>query len=250
MESRTMIQRPNMKRRLFILVFGLVAVSATAFAGVAANKPAKIRFTAAGQAEARAAVLHSRADLMGLGPWRGGLVKWTQTPPPACTSRPVDLSRLVVTGAARSAWSGTATRWNGINGGPDVVLDVSSEAQVFQSNKMAELSWGLPGAAMNPPCFRKEIAKALAAQGIKYLSDEPFAPWWHSDQLPTFPPHVAATRVWANRAGVRTLLLLVSFYKGRTVVSLAVMGPAAKKGVIELAVANWQGRLAFRIPST
>jgi hypothetical protein len=47
MESRTMIQRLNMKRRLSILLFGLAAASATAFAGVAANKPAKIRFTAA-----------------------------------------------------------------------------------------------------------------------------------------------------------------------------------------------------------
>jgi hypothetical protein len=47
MESRTMIQRPNMKRRVFILLFNLVAVSATAFAGVAANEPETIRFTAA-----------------------------------------------------------------------------------------------------------------------------------------------------------------------------------------------------------
>jgi hypothetical protein len=30
--------------------------------------------------------------------------------------------------------------------------------------------------------------------------------------------------------------------------SLAVMGPAAKQGAIEVAVANWQGRLARRIP--
>jgi hypothetical protein len=32
-----MIQRPNIKRRLFILLFGLVAVSATAYAGVASG---------------------------------------------------------------------------------------------------------------------------------------------------------------------------------------------------------------------
>jgi hypothetical protein len=45
MESRTMIQRPNMKRCLFILLFGLVAVSATAFAGVAINKRSRCSYS-------------------------------------------------------------------------------------------------------------------------------------------------------------------------------------------------------------
>jgi hypothetical protein len=33
------------------------------------------------------------------------------------------------------------------------------------------------------------------ASSTPRADDEPFAPWWHSDQLPSFPPHVAATRV-------------------------------------------------------
>ena len=65
-----------MKRRLSLLLCGLVAASATAAVGVAENiTPEKIQFNAADQAVARAQVVR-RTDL-GPGTWTGGRVKWT-----------------------------------------------------------------------------------------------------------------------------------------------------------------------------
>ena len=128
----------------------LAAASAAAavlcsVAGAADPGKEKIRFDAADQAAARAAVL-GRSEL---GPgWSGGRRKPDLSPAPNCPNYHAKQSDLVLTGAAESEF-----RRDG--------FDVDSEVQVLRTAGMVTLDWRrsviTPGAF---PCLRRLVAKA------------------------------------------------------------------------------------------
>jgi hypothetical protein len=121
---------------------------ATASVALAGNgNREQIRFNAADQAAARAAILR-RSDLASGGGWKGGARKPDLSPADSCPNYNPKQSDLVLTGAAATRFSAGT-----------LVFD--SEAQVLQSARMVRLDWQrsvlAPGLL---PCLRSMAAKS------------------------------------------------------------------------------------------
>jgi hypothetical protein len=131
-----------------------LATAALAVAGIAAGTAlaaggrAQVRFTAADQAAARAAVIR-RSDLGSASGWTGGPKKPDLSPAPTCANYHPKQSDLVLTGAAETDFR---------NG----QLEFDSEALVLRTAQMVQLDWQreveAPGAAA---CLRTSLTKGL-----------------------------------------------------------------------------------------
>lgn len=137
-------------RVLGLFAVGLVVLGAAGAVLAANPSKEKIQFTAAGQAQAKAEVLH-RTDV-GKG-WRGGYKKPDlSSTMPDCNYRPKQ-SDLTLNGAAETRWQN----------GP---LEVDSEAQVLRTAKMVRLDWQRTVLAPQVlPCLRRGVAKSVGAKG-------------------------------------------------------------------------------------
>jgi hypothetical protein len=210
-----------------VLLLSFVAVLAVAVVGSAGTgKPEKVEFNAADQTAARAATLR-RGDL-GAGSWQGGAVKPDLSAPPSCPNYTVDLSRFVLTGAAETRWLSAP-------------FLVDSEAEVLQTAQMVRQEWRIqiqaPGAIA---CLRTQLAKGLAPQGATLVS-------FRRVPFPRLVPYTAAFRVVASAQGNRVVVEVVLLGRGRTEVSVTVLGPAAQQPQIAAAAARYARILARRI---
>jgi hypothetical protein len=195
----------------------LVAVAALATAAVAlAGGHEQIKYNAADQAAARAATV-KRADLTGATGWLGGVVKADISAPPSCANYPVDLSKYVLTGAARSQWrAGTRT--------------VESQIEVLETKQMVAAEWKLqvtaPGALA---CLRTSLAKTLASAGAKLVS-------FTKLPFPKLSPTVLALRLVIEGqfqgATIREVVEEVLIAKGRTEIELTVSDLAAAQSAV------------------
>lgn len=194
-----------------------LAVACT-FAATAVGREADrehVKLTAAGQAAARAAVLR-RADFAGSG-WVGGRAK-ADLPGagPSCGGYRPKQSDLVLTGIAKSEFSG--------NG-----FQVTSEAQVLKTRRMVALDWQrtvlAPGMTA---CLRSSLAKSFGSRA-KLVSFAQLA-------FPRLGPYARAYRavvdVHATAGTVRLLSDLVLVGRSRTEVTLSLSGAAQAKAVL------------------
>jgi hypothetical protein len=136
------------KRRAGALLGAFAA--ALLFASVAVADKEQIHLTAAGQAAARAAVMH-RADLGGASGWTGGSKKPDLSSGTGCANFKPKQSDLVLVGAAETVFKH-----------PGVEFD--SEAQVLQTPAMVQLDWQRTVLAPQVmPCLRSNLAKQLTS---------------------------------------------------------------------------------------
>ncbi len=124
--------------------------AALLLAGAAVADKEQIHLTAAGQAAARAAVMH-RADLGGGGGWTGGSKKPDLSSGTGCANFKPKQSDLVLIGAAETVFKH-----------PGVEFD--SEAQVLQTPAMVRLDWQRTVLAPQVmPCLRSNLEKQLTS---------------------------------------------------------------------------------------
>lgn len=183
----------------------LVALVAAGVALAASPSKEKIRFTKAGQAQAKAEVLH-KADV-GTG-WRGGAKKPDLSSTfPDCNYRPKQ-SDLVLNGAAETTWQ-------------QQLSEIDSEVQVLQTARMVRLDWQRTVLAPQvTPCLRRSFAKG-AGQGGKVVS-------FGQVKFPRVAKLTRAYRGVLQLAGLgRFEIDVVAFGAGRNEVTLTVSGQAA-----------------------
>ncbi len=207
------------KKLTTIVALALLVGLATAVAAGAGNgERPKIRYNAADQAAAKAAVVR-RADL-GTGGWRGGATKPDLSPAPTCANYHPKQSDLVLTGAAETTWTS----------GAQVYLD--SETQVLRSARMVLLDWQrtfkAPGALQ---CFRRVLAKALGPQA-KLVS-------FKRVSFPRIARYAARFRlVLDEKAGGRKLRYVgdvVVVGRSRTEITLTTIALASKQAAVSAA---------------
>jgi hypothetical protein len=195
----------------------LAAIAALVTAAVAfAGGHEQIKYNAADQAAARAATL-KRADLTGATGWLGGSVRPDISAPPSCANYPVDLSKYVLTGAARSSFR-AATR------------TVESQIQVLQTKQMVAAEWKLqvtaPGALA---CLRSSLAKALASSGAKLVS-------FTKVSFPRLTSQSIAFRLVLEAqlqgSTIREVVEEVLVGKGRTEIELTISDLAAAQSAV------------------
>jgi hypothetical protein len=185
----------------------LVLFVAAGVALAASPSKEKIRLTRAGQAQAKAEVLH-RADV-GTG-WQGGAKKPDLTSTfPDCNYRPKQ-SDLVLNGAAETTWHSQLS-------------EIDSEVQVLQTARMVRLDWQRTVLAPQvTPCLRRSFAKG-AAQGGKVVSFAQVA-------FPRIAKMTRAYRGVLQLAGIgRFEIDVAAFGAGRHELTLTVSGPASAK---------------------
>ena len=179
------------------IVVSIVALtSATALAG-AGERP-KVRFNAADQASARAAMIR-RGDLRPACCWKGGPVK-PDFSTLSCPNYQPKVSDLVVTGAAASAWQA----------GTYEVQD--SQATILQTAHMVRVNWQRE---IEAPTLTSCIHQTLVAGG--YEGAGPVTKL----AFPRVAPNVAAFSVLA-KAGV--WIEFVALARGRTEIEVDVIG--------------------------
>jgi hypothetical protein len=206
----------------------LFATSAVALADNGNRQ--KIRFNAADQAAARAAVLR-RSDLGSGADWRGGAKKPDLTKTDPCPNYNPKQSDLVLTGIAETQFT-------------QGILSFDSEVQVLETPRMVQLDWRrsvlAPGVL---PCLRSTTTKALPA-GATVVSIK---------RLPF--PHVARytaafrliTDVHAPSGTVRLFVDLVLFGSGRTESSLTTSAPYSARVPVKAAEIRLAKILAARV---
>jgi hypothetical protein len=197
------------------MVASTLLVLSTATAAASGGERPKIRYKAADQAAARAAVVR-RADLTA-GAWRGGAKKPDLSPAPTCANYHPRQSDLVLTGAAESVWSGGAG------------LYVDSETQVLRTPRMVSLDWQrtfkAPGAL---PCFRRVLTKAFGSKAT-LVSFKQVA-------FPHVAPYAARFRLItdekANGRKVRYVADVVVVGRSRTEITLTGIAVAARQSTV------------------
>ncbi len=217
---------PCRKTAVLFLV-ALTAALALA-ASALADKPT-IKYTAEGQAAARATVLR-RSDL-GSGGWQGGSLKPDLSSDLPCPNFNPKQSDLVVLGAAHTMWSHDVTT-------------VDSVSEVLQSPHMVELDW--QRSVLSPqllPCLRTAVAQQVGS-GVHFVSLQKLS-------FPQVATHTAAYRavmdVPASGSTVRVFFDLVVFGRGRTEVTLAMIAPYANAKSVMQTEIRYARLLASRI---
>jgi hypothetical protein len=188
----------------------LAAAAMTAGAALAAGGKPQVKFTAADQAAARAAVIR-RSDLGPGSGWTGGTKKPDLSPAPTCAGYHPKQSDLVLTGAAETDFR---------NG----QLEFDSEAQVLRTAQMVRLDWQreveAPGAAA---CLRTSLTKGLPSgekvTSFAKISVPQVATYTAGFQIGLAIPTGGKTGKYVFEA------LLVG--KGRTEITLISFTPAA-----------------------
>jgi hypothetical protein len=192
-------------RAVGLVAAALVALVAAGVALAASPTKEKIRFTKAGQAQAKAEVLRKR-DL-GAG-WRGGAKKPDLSSTfPDCNYRPKQ-SDLVLNGAAETAWQ-------------QQLSAIDGEVQVLQTARMVRLDWQRTVLAPQvTPCLRRSFAKGVA-QGGKVVSFGQVA----------FPRVAKMTRAYRGVLQLSGLgrfeIDVVAFGARRNELTLTVSGPSS-----------------------
>jgi hypothetical protein len=201
-------------RLVFILFGGALALAPLVAAG---DGKEQVRLNPADQAAARAVVLR-RADL-GASGWQGGPVKPDLSSGPTCPNFHPKLSDLVITGAAEAVFHRS-------------VLHIGTAVEVLQTRRMVRLDWQrsiLAAGAIR--CLRHTIVKGLGSNA-QLIS---FAKVW----FPHVSTHSARFRgvvsVEAFGREARLVTDIVFALRGRTELTLNVVGPASAKSALSAA---------------
>ena len=210
----------------------LMMLAALAAAAVAlAGGHEQIKYNAADQAAARSVTI-KRADLTGATGWAGGVVKPDISAPPSCPGHPVDLSKYVLTGAARSQFrAGTRT--------------VESQIELLKTVQMVNGEWKLqvtsPGAIA---CLRSTLAQAAAGSGARLVSFTKLS-------FPRLTSQTLALRIvlegQAQGVTVREAVEEVLVGKGRTEIELTVSDLAAAQSAVAADALHYARVLLARV---
>jgi hypothetical protein len=204
----------------------VAAASFAVLAGVAGADT--YRFTAAGQAAARTAVV-ARGDLGSNAGWTGGFLKPdTSSAHDDCAAFPETPGRYVV-GSTRTVWRNTG-------------VEIESDADVVRTPEMAETDWRLLTSSEALGCVRALAAKGLTAhEQIVSVARHTFA---HVGR------HSTAFRVIINlTVGGQTIRMmgdLIYFSTARTEMSLMFVAPVAAAYAVEPAEVRLASLLAER----
>lgn len=223
----------NLRSRLLSIsaALGLGLVVVLVLAGVAAADKERVRFTAAGQAAARAAVLE-RADLGPLPGWTGGATKPSPPGTPPCPTYRPKQSDLVLTGSAETQWKRPG-------------LEIQSDAQVLATPKMVLLDWQRTVVAPQMlPCMRSALAKKFSSGTTRFVS----ANWIAFPRLATYTRALRVVLDVANPGGtVPVVLDTVLVGRGRTEVTLATTAPLVAATAVRVAEIRLARLLVNRI---
>lgn len=220
----------RMQRAALAAVFAAVALGASSGAMASSSDKARVSFTAADLAAARAAVLH-RADLGTAGGWTGGARKPDLSATMSCAGYAPKQSDLLVTGAAEADYHHAG-------------LELQSEAQVMKTRAMVALDWRR---TVDSPkaftCIRTMLAKSLPA-GQRLVS-------FTKQRFPRLAQYVAAYRalVDVSAAGQHALVVadIVLVGRSRTELTLSVEAPAAARAGLPAAEQRLAKRLLARV---
>jgi hypothetical protein len=220
----------RMQRAALAAVFAAVALGASSGAMASFSDKARVSFTAADLAAARAAVLH-RADLGTTAGWTGGATKPDLSSTMNCRGYAPKQSDLVVTGAAAADYRHAG-------------LVLQSQAQVMKTSKMVALDWRRTVASPKAfPCVRTMLAKSLPkGQRLVSFRKQPF---------PKLTQYTAAYRalldVAASGQHVAVVVDIVLVGRSRTEVSLSVGAPAAARSTLPVAELRLARTLLARV---
>lgn len=208
-----------------------LAVLTLALTGAASADKEKIKFTAAGQAAARAVVL-KKVDFGSVTGWKGGMKKPDLSSSFKCASYHPKQSDLVLIGAVESDWTHTSG------------LSFDSEAQVLETAQMVKLDW--QRTVMSPkvvPCLKQSFIKELGSKASLVSL--------HRISVPRISTHTAAFRivmdVKSSGRTVRVMSDLIAFGAGRTEVTLTSVSPYAARDSVRSAEISAATVLATRI---
>jgi hypothetical protein len=199
-----------MQRAVLAAVFAAVALGISSGAMASSSDRARVSFTAADLAAAKATVLQ-RTDLGTAGGWTGGPKKPDLTSTMNCPGYAPRQSDLVVTGAAEADYHHSG-------------LALQSAAQVLKTRTMVALDWRRTVTSPKAfSCLRTMLAKSLpAGQRLVLFQKQPF---------PKLAQYTAAYRalveVSAGGRHVRVVADIVLVGRSRTELSLSVGAPAA-----------------------
>jgi hypothetical protein len=196
--------------RFVLAVLGALVLAATAAAGTADHN--QIKLTAKDQAAAKRVVLRA-ADLGGA--WLGGYVKPDLNDALVCANYHPKQSDLVLTGEAESKFS--------VTGG-----QLDSVAQVFRTPAMVETDWHR--SVLNPqlqPCLKTTLAGNLTAtQKVVSLGRVAFPGGSNGIHAREYRLVIADASSGTPERGI---LDLIVFSRGRTELSLTVVGNYADR---------------------
>ena len=205
-----------MRRNLYrwIVVFAATTGAALTLVLSALADKEQIHLTAAGQAEARAAVLQ-RGDLGTSSGWTGGSLKPDLSSSTPCPKFQPKQSDLILTGAAHTRYSHAG-------------LFLDSEAQVLKTAQMLKLDWQrsvlAPGML---PCLTAVITKATGSS-TRVVSVRRIA-------FPRVAQYTYAIRVLLEvktaTAPVHVFVDVVLVGRGRTELTMMASGPAGAEAV-------------------
>ncbi len=219
-----------MQRAALAAVFAAVALGVSSGAMASASDKARVSFTAADLAAARAAVLH-RADLGTAGGWTGGARKPDLSATMSCPGYAPKQSDLVVTGAAEAAYHHAG-------------LELQSEAQVMKTRTMVALDWRRTVTSPKAfSCIRMMLAKSLpAGQRLVSFRRQPFA---------KLTRYTAAYRALVDVAAAGQHVLVVADIvlvgQSRTELTLSVEAPAAARSSLPAAEVRLAKALLGRV---
>ena len=219
-----------MQRAALAAVFAAAALGVSSGALATSFDKARISFTTADLAAARAAVLH-RADLGNAGGWTGGTRKPDLSSTMNCPGYAPKQSDLVVTGAAEAAYHHAG-------------LELQSEAQVMKTRGMVALDWRRTVTSPKAfSCVRTMLAKSLpAGERLVSFRKQPFA---------RLTPYTAAYRalVEVSASGQHVLVVadIVLVGKSRTELTLSVEAPAAARSSLPAAELRLAKTLLARV---
>ena len=217
-------------RRARRAAVGAALALALAVVQVAQAESPVVRYTAADQAAAKAAVL--RAADLGAG-WKGGYRKAAPMSAESCPGLWEPKQRdLVITGVAESAFTVPGVR-------------LTTTAQVYRTERMAQLDWARtvvhPAATA---CMRRQVtAQSTPELRFASLTKTPF-------------PRIGERAVRFRVIGVYTpagggtpmkmLLDAIAFGRGRTAISLNVIAPFGERASVEAMEARLARALVAR----
>jgi hypothetical protein len=202
-----------MQRAALATVFAAVALGSTPGALAGSPDRARVSFTPADVAAAKAAVVRP-ADLGSGGGWTGGPRKPDLSSTMHCAGYAPKQSDLVVTGAAETVYHHTA-------------LELQSAAQVMKTRAMVARDWSRTVTDPRvPACLRTTLARALPASE-KVVSFTRLA-------FPRLTQYAAAYRalidVSAGAQHAEVVADIVVVGRSRTELTLSLEAPASARG--------------------
>ncbi len=219
-----------MQRAALAAVFAAVALGASSGAMASSSEKARVSFTSADLAAARAAVLH-RADLGTAGGWTGGARKPDLSSTMNCPGYAPKQSDLVLTGAAEADYHHAG-------------LELQSDAQVMKTRAMVAADWSRTVTSPKAfACVRSMLAKSLpAGERLVSFKKQPF---------PRLTRYTTAYRalVDVSLSGQHALVVadVVLVGRSRTELSLSVEAPAAARSTLPAAELRLARALLARV---